>query len=369
MPKVAALLELLRRETERDSRLWPSRPLRKLPTLAPDRPRTASRQLAERFRFAGRWENVVLGTTWLAIHEMKPDRDLRDQIELRATYWLRSAPARFPAAQVSLFAVDQDDQNETYLVWDRPEPRVFEYFGASEVIHRDLRAYLQSHLATALALGPNTPPANGTTDLAAYLANETTRLDRWVEGLRRWGQRSLTRAALTSARLVLPILEKAHPDDRRPRQVLALTEAWMRCPCEDHAATMHRAALELRPISPSLSGGKRLFDAGHAICYATYSAVWMKLAKSIPPATRARLELLVDHKPAELARLLNAEQLASPSGAPFTPATAKSTLVRVVENLDDSATWAGNTAAAAAKLLGKPAVVRAAIREALLGER
>lgn len=132
----------------------------------------------------------------------------------------------------------------------------------------------------------------------------------------------------------------------------------MRCPCEDHAEVLHRTALTTRPISPTLAGGRRAFEAGHLACYVAYTASTLAALKSLPRATHDRLEQLVDRPPREVARILAAE------GLPL-PGTVKTLLARVREDLDGRARWACNTAAGTAVLLGDPARVRAAIRAEL----
>lgn len=220
-PPIGALLELLARETA--TRPARPRPIGELPTLAAGTTRAPSPQLRARFEFAGCWERAILGMTWLSLADLRAARrTLAAQVALRRTNWPRSAPARFAPDALSVFAVDEDDQDETYLVWGSGEPRVFEYVGSTETIHRDLRAYLAHHLKTALALARDADASvDPTADLAAHLARDDVRLDRWVEGLARSGRVVLVRVALAAARLALPELD--HP--AKARGVLARAAA------------------------------------------------------------------------------------------------------------------------------------------------
>jgi hypothetical protein len=62
-----------------------------------------------------------------------------------------SAPAQFPGAQLSLFAIigHPDDGDVIYWVWPRPdkgEPQLWQYFGQSENRYKSLGKYLETRL-------------------------------------------------------------------------------------------------------------------------------------------------------------------------------------------------------------------------------
>src|SRR4029077_17737342 len=69
---------------------------RDLPTLAGKR-RATSPQLAERFRFAGRWAGAWLGQTWLLPTELgQLAPPLRRQVALRRENWTDSVVSKVP---------------------------------------------------------------------------------------------------------------------------------------------------------------------------------------------------------------------------------------------------------------------------------
>lgn len=91
--------------------------------------------------------------------------------------------------------------------------------------------------------------------LLAWLGHESARaalageplhvpgeLESWVRGLERWGPEASVRAAVAAARLLLPLWEGRHPQDRRPAEALSAAEAWSADPRPETAEAAHAAA-------------------------------------------------------------------------------------------------------------------------------
>ena len=121
-----------------------------VPTLAKGITRPASPQLLERFAFAGTWRSALLGQTWLSESRMRQAWNagtLREQVEVREKYWDNSILTIESAERVTLFALDQEDNDETYLVWKgEKEPRVLLYSGHSETWYPDLLRFVTAFL-------------------------------------------------------------------------------------------------------------------------------------------------------------------------------------------------------------------------------
>jgi hypothetical protein len=111
-----------------------------------------SPMIEARFSVVGRWENGVLCQTWLAISEMKKawtDKSLLGQISLRRENWPQSPLRTHPPERTSLFAVDKEEGEESYLLWppmDGAEPAVLRYVGHDEQICKDLAAFIKRQL-------------------------------------------------------------------------------------------------------------------------------------------------------------------------------------------------------------------------------
>jgi hypothetical protein len=67
-------------------------------------------------------------------------------------------------------------------------------------------------------------------------------LGAWVRGLGYWGKEAAVRGAVAAARTALPAWEAGHPQERRPLQAVEAADAWLGCPCEQHAARALAAA-------------------------------------------------------------------------------------------------------------------------------
>lgn len=75
-------------------------------------------------------------------------------------------------------------------------------------------------------------------------------LGAWARGLARWGREVCVRAAVSAARVALPVWEGANirctgfamfPAPREPRRAIEAAEAWLACPCKEHEEAWHRA--------------------------------------------------------------------------------------------------------------------------------
>lgn len=62
----------------------------------------------------------------------------------------------------------------------------------------------------------------------------------WLESVREleppWAIEAALRAAVTGARAALPVFERERPEDRGARQCVEAAEAFVTCPCAEHAA-------------------------------------------------------------------------------------------------------------------------------------
>lgn len=371
---VTALLAILRGENERGTGTQklsaPEETPRRVPTLdGAGRPVTP--MLRARFAFAGRWKNALQAQTWLSAADMgrvAKTRAWRTEVELRRENWPQSSVSKLPVARLSLFAVDTDDGDATYLVWGTgDEPKVIEFSGGSETVHRDFQAYLQHHVGLVATLRGSTAPKDEGDGLAAYLASDRRRLDLWIKGLERWGQPVLVHASVATAKLVLPLLpESSH---KTAEALLATAGGWADDPRGEAPLSLGYAITGARPISPKVEG-KQVWESMHACCEAALSATGYHAERtSVVYADRVKTALLGMRKqsPADIAEALNAANLRTPSGSLWKPETAKSALERLERTLEHSRDAAAATVAHALLALGKggEAKIRAAIRAAI----
>ncbi|MBL8716394.1 MAG: hypothetical protein JNL79_10385 [Myxococcales bacterium] len=272
-----------------------------------------------------------------------------------------------PLERLSLFAVDVDDGDETYLVWGRAaEPKLLEFIGATERTYQDFAAYLAAHLGETVRLrGDTTPPAADET-LAAHLANERARLDLWIGGFERWGQPVVARAAIAAARLVLPTLPAASRKKVEP--LLQTAAEWAQHGRGELPVPFAYTLNAARPVSPAFDG-KQVFEAMHACLAAAGSATSYHLERPIvvdADEVKAALLTMRTQPPADLARALCAAGLTTPSGAAWKPATAakaRDRLEKTLEHARDNACAAVEHVVAA---LGKGVEpkIRRAVRQA-----
>jgi hypothetical protein len=135
---------LLAQEIQQSEALFQS-----VPSLKKGVYRRPTPMIAARFRFAGAWVNAGLGHTWLSVSGMEDvwsDKTILKQIRIRQEYWQKSAPALFSWSRVSLFGIERNEQEETYLVWNdgrKKEAEVYVYIGHEEKIFKNLRVYVE----------------------------------------------------------------------------------------------------------------------------------------------------------------------------------------------------------------------------------
>jgi hypothetical protein len=129
----------------------PAEPLDQgIPLLAKNRYRQPSPMLAIRFALVGRWENAATGQTWLGINDMKKawsSKAIAEQIGLRRKYWPTSVVAQHPDSRITLYALWEDEKDETYLLWPEDdsgtEPEIYRYVGYEENRHENLLEMLK----------------------------------------------------------------------------------------------------------------------------------------------------------------------------------------------------------------------------------
>ncbi|MBI1923707.1 hypothetical protein HYR99_05600 [Candidatus Poribacteria bacterium] len=123
--------------------------LRSIPTLKKGAYRQPTPQVSARFQFAGRWINAGVGHTWLSVPDMEAaweDKKILEQIRICQKYWQASAPQRFEWNRLSLFGIETEQYEETYLVWsedESKEPEIYLYSGHEENRFKDLQDYLE----------------------------------------------------------------------------------------------------------------------------------------------------------------------------------------------------------------------------------
>lgn len=124
----------------------PPEPLTDVPALDMGVRKKLTPMLRDRFEFAGEWVNAVAAQTWLSLSRMAAilkKRSVRQQIARRTKYWSSSIVAKTPKDSLSLFAIDEVEQEESYLVWGkRKEPGIVAYTCNDEKFFASLKAYL-----------------------------------------------------------------------------------------------------------------------------------------------------------------------------------------------------------------------------------
>lgn len=259
---VGALLAILRDENARErdrTRAQKIRAPEKLPGRVPTLDgggRPFSPMLRARFAFAGRWENAILGQTWLSASEMARATKraaFRKEVALRRESWTHSIVAKRPLDRLTLFAIDADDGDATYLVWGpSAEPKVLQFAGASETLYANLAAYLDAHLGQVVRMRGSTGRPAPSEDLASYLEDDGRRLDLWVGGLERWGQPIVARAAIATARLVLSSLPPAAR--KKVAGVLETAARWADDGRGELPGSFAYALNAARPVAPTIEG-------------------------------------------------------------------------------------------------------------------
>lgn len=123
-----------------------------IPTMAKGVYRKPTPMIEARFKYAGTWESAGLGHTWLDVKDMKKEMDSRAvtrQVELRKADWKNSAPAMFPPERLSLFGLEREERQETYLVWgerEGEEPQIWAYGEFDEHKFKNLAVFLKKLL-------------------------------------------------------------------------------------------------------------------------------------------------------------------------------------------------------------------------------
>ena len=120
-----------------------------IPTLQTGVYRPPTPMIADRFRFAGRWENAQVGLTWLSLRDMQSawiDDSIRETLAVLRMHWQDSAPALHDDAELSLFAWEPEQRDHVYFVWRSTaatEPRVAWYRAQREDTYDNLDAFLR----------------------------------------------------------------------------------------------------------------------------------------------------------------------------------------------------------------------------------
>ena len=149
------LLGLVAKVYDSDGRrLPPVNGVKSIPTLEPGVSRPISPQLAERFRFASRWERAMCGQTFLSIEELADvpsDRDMMDIIACRTENWPASPPAILPRRSVSLLSVNVEQSEPVFLIWEDAdtEPSIVSYISNFESRYLDLNDLLTDYCGSA----------------------------------------------------------------------------------------------------------------------------------------------------------------------------------------------------------------------------
>jgi hypothetical protein len=158
--EIPALIEAVVARVEKEAgdvftpRPYPPEPIgRGIPLLEKGEYRDATPQLQERFSSAGRVEDAWAGQAWLGLSDMEAawsDPGILEQVRNRQDNWEGSAPAAVPWDRLTLFGVNREEFEETYLVWPESrsaEPEVWVYLSQAESRYPDLRTYLE-HLTS-----------------------------------------------------------------------------------------------------------------------------------------------------------------------------------------------------------------------------
>lgn len=120
-----------------------------VPTLEKDVYKKQTSMVEARFLFCGTWTNAGLGHKWLSLSEMESIWDnekIIKQILIRQKNWTKSVPALIPRHCLSLFGIEKNEYEETYLAWDKDdsfEPKVYVYTGHEEKIFENIKKYIE----------------------------------------------------------------------------------------------------------------------------------------------------------------------------------------------------------------------------------
>jgi hypothetical protein len=94
-----------------------------------------------------------------------------------------------------------------------------------------------------------------------------------------WDKMMSVKVAVYAARLVLPIFEKEHPDDKLPRKAIEAAEAWIKKPTKKNAAATYAAnadanaaAYAAAAYAAANAAAYAANDANAAAAYAAYAA-------------------------------------------------------------------------------------------------
>jgi hypothetical protein len=124
----------------------PPEELRPIVTLDSARTRELSPMLKARFSFAGEWQNAAASQRWLSLQQISvvsSCQQIMQQISLRINNWPTSLLSTTPPDSVALFGIDEDEGEETYLVWHEGiEPIIVTYIGNEERAYPDFKEYL-----------------------------------------------------------------------------------------------------------------------------------------------------------------------------------------------------------------------------------
>ncbi|MCF4130195.1 hypothetical protein [Methylobacterium sp. SyP6R] len=140
------LWDLNKKDGIRQSRSEPSDPPDDIVTLDAARTMRLSPMLRERYAFAGRWRKAALDQTWLdldaidaAVIETCMSREAHAQTASRTLPWA------ITEAQVTLFGINDDTREATYLIWlpDREEPAICAFYGGRSDLFSDLGRFLE----------------------------------------------------------------------------------------------------------------------------------------------------------------------------------------------------------------------------------
>lgn len=102
----------------------------------------------------------------------------------------------------------------------------------------------KDRLALAAHLGhPPAAVAQGGSERPPFtrrleMPSDRDALKAWAHGLQAWGGETVGRAAIACARFLLPVWHRIEPDDDRPRRAIEASEAYVLCPCQEHAEAL-----------------------------------------------------------------------------------------------------------------------------------
>ena len=125
----------------------PGEEITEIPSLDISKNHTASKQLKERFLYAGSWKDI--GEHLLSIKQISSlirKKKFRQWILSMRENWENSAPWLFSDERLSVLSVsNEDDGDFSLLVWtkDNTEPEVWRYSGQNEHKFENLLAWLR----------------------------------------------------------------------------------------------------------------------------------------------------------------------------------------------------------------------------------